>query len=220
MRLYSFIPHQTLSAAFLVAFIGIAVSAFAGPQAAAATVSRAVIDFNETVGNRFILDNLIGDTTNIGFDELAPTPLDGLSLDGVTFGFQESGIPSPDAVFAAFDLGLIGPKMFLDGEVLEGSALGILTIDFAIPTGFLSFGFALNGFSPVPIPGATVSLFDAANQLIDIFTVNIVSSQAQPGFPEGYFEYQVATVPVPAALPLFVTALTVLGFMRRGRISA
>lgn len=202
---------------FAVASLCLGIVAVERAEAASLSVSRAVIDFDENIGNRFALDNIIGDNTNISFDELGPTVADGLTIDGVTFGFQEAGIPSPDATFAAFDLGPIGPLTFLSGNIMEGSALGVLTLDFAIPTNFLSFGFAMNGTAPSPISGATVSLFDAANDLIGIFTVDIVETVQQLGFPEGRFEYRIAAVPVPAALPLFLAALGAFGLLRSRR---
>ena len=197
------------SFALAVAILGI----FLAPQAEAASVSRAVIDFDDTIGDRFALDNLIGADTNIDFGELPITPVDGLTFDGVTFGFAVGGGPSADAEFGGLDLGPF-PFNNLDGLALEGDAAGILTLDFAIPTSFLSFGIALNGTVPSPVPGATVSLFDAADGLIGVFTIDVSEEQL---FPEGQFSFEVATVPVPAALPLLLAALGGLGFLHSRR---
>ena len=194
------------SFALAVAVAGI----FLAAQAEASSVGRAVITFEDSVGDRFALDNLIGDNTNIDFGELPLAPVDGLTFDGVTFGFQVGGSPSNDAEFGGLDLGPF-PFDHLDGLALEGSALGVLTLDFAIPTSFLSFGVALNGTAPSPILGATVSLFDAADSLIGTFFVDVFEGQF---FPEALFEYRVAAVPVPAALPLLLAALGGLGILR------
>ncbi len=199
------------SFALAVAVAGI----FLAAQAEASTVSRAVITFEDSVGDRFALDNIIGDATNIDFTEVSAAPVDGLAVDGVTFGFDVGGSPSGDAVFGGLDLSPF-PFTHLDGLALEGSASGTLTLEFAIPTSFLSFGLSLNGTAPSPVFGATVSLFDAADNLIGTFLVDVLEEQF---FPEALFEYQVAAVPVPAALPLLVAGLAGLGVLRIRRRS-
>jgi hypothetical protein len=56
------------------------------------------------------------------FNELpAQTPVNGVSVLGVTFGFQVGGLPSTDA---RYNVGGPGNITFLQGTVLEGNASG------------------------------------------------------------------------------------------------
>src|SRR5262249_11797507 len=50
-------------------------------------------------GAAYALGNLQLSTTTITFTELPPQPVNGVSLEGVTFGFTVGGVPSTDATF-------------------------------------------------------------------------------------------------------------------------
>jgi hypothetical protein len=90
------------------------------------------------------------------FDELPTQPVNGLSYNGVTFGFTIGGNPSADALYSGVGPGYI---TYLQDTTLEGNAAGILTLDFAQPTDLLQFGLALNSYYPVTA-AYTVQLFD------------------------------------------------------------
>ena len=119
------------------------------------------------------------------FDELPAQPVHGLSTQGVAFGFEVGGSPSADATYNV-DLGL-GTTGVLEDSVLEGDALGLLTLSFAAPTPDVSFGLALLTVADLT-PGAVVGLYDAGNVLLDSIALNTLGN---PGFgiSEGLFAY-------------------------------
>jgi len=100
------------------------------------------------------------------FDELPTQPVDGLSYNGVTFGFKVNWVPSTDAVYN--DIGP-GNLTYLQDPTLEGTAAGVLTLDFATPTDILEFGIALNSYNPVS-PAYVIKLYDSYYTPIGTFT--------------------------------------------------
>jgi hypothetical protein len=96
------------------------------------------------------------------FDELPTQPVDGLSYNGITFGFKVGGSPSTDAIYNG-----IGPGnlTYLQDPSLEGTTAGILTLDFSTPTDQLEFGVALNSYNPVTM-AYVVRLYDSSYSLI------------------------------------------------------
>ena len=100
------------------------------------------------------------------FDELAPQPVDGLSYNGVTFGFKVDWVPSTDAVYN--DIGP-GNLTYLQDASLEGTTAGVLTLDFETPTDQLDFGIALNSYNPVTM-AYVVKLYDSSYTPIGTFT--------------------------------------------------
>jgi hypothetical protein len=92
--------------------------------------------------------------TTLTFDELPFQPVDGLSFNGVTFGFQIGGIPSADAVYNGFGPGV---TTYVQDPSLEGSATGALTLQFDHPTTILRFGIARNCLCTLT-PGVSVQL--------------------------------------------------------------
>ncbi len=120
--------------------------------------------------------------STLTFDELSYQSVDGLSYEGVTFGFTLGGSPSTDAYYGA-----IGPESltYLQDRSLEGNARGILTLDFASPTNSLQFGIALN--TKHSVTGAyTVELFDDS-----LGSLGIISEDTDPliCWSEGQFTY-------------------------------
>ena len=118
----------------------------------------------------------------ITFDELPLQPLDGVSLEGVTFDFKLGGVDSTSATF-----GSTGPgtTQFLAAPLADGAAAGILTLDFAAPVTELEFGVALSTFSTVP-DAVVVQLFDAGGGLVDTISVTTTSLVS---FSEALFQY-------------------------------
>lgn len=130
------------------------------------------------------------DAVTIRFNELPnDTPINGINLSGVNFGFTVNGAASTDARFRQ-----IGPRngAFVQCPCLEGNAAGTLTLNFAAPTSVLSFGVARVTDLNLS-PGATVQLFDAGSLLIGTYTVNLVRAPSL-NFPEGLFSYTGAGV--------------------------
>ncbi|MDQ3668515.1 MAG: PEP-CTERM sorting domain-containing protein [Acidobacteriota bacterium] len=127
------------------------------------------------------------------FDEVttppSPTPVNGLSVMGVTFGFTVGGMASMDARYGAQGPGNF---TFINGRVLEGDAAGLLTLNFSNPTPGLAFGVGLSSFASV-MPGFTVELFGASMESLGVFTTN-ASPQVAGGISEGRFTYSAAPV--------------------------
>ena len=116
------------------------------------------------------------------FDELPTQPVNGLSYNGVTFGFTIGGSPSTDAVYN--DIGP-GSITYLQDASLEGNSAGTLTLDFDTATNQLAFGVALNTFSDVS-PGYTVQLFNKS-----LVSLGTFSEDTNPLmiWSEGLFNY-------------------------------
>jgi len=102
------------------------------------------------------------------FDELPTQSVDGLSYNGITFGFEVGGNPSTDATYNAIGPGTL---TYLQDPTLEGTTAGILTLDFATPTDQLQFGVALNSYN-VETGGYLVNLYDPSYALIGVFSGN------------------------------------------------
>jgi hypothetical protein len=121
------------------------------------------------------------------FDELPTQPVDGLSYNGITFGFKISGHSSTDAVYNG-----IGPEslVYLDDPTLEGTAAGILTLDFDKATDLLEFGVALSSYDTVS-PAYAVRLYDSSYTLIGTF---IESASPLEVWSEDLFTYSGAKI--------------------------
>jgi len=135
------------------------------------------------------------------FDELPHQTLDGVSFNGVTYGFTMNGAVSDDASYAS----TAGPDEtgdsteFLDLYTIEGNARGTLSLTFASPVRFLEFGVALDSDDPVPA-GLGVQLFDASNTLVLDTHLDTVP---RPGFLFAEAKFTYAGAPVTRALLTF-----------------
>ena len=196
----------------LARFIGLVVCAAAltgmSAHSHATLISRAVIDFNEVAAPRFALDNLSIDTATLDFTEVPTQPVDGLTVNGVTFTFTVGGIASADALYNTAS----GPgaTALFQPPNMEGDASGILQLDFANPTSFLAFDLSLFsvGFQGI---GGTVMLFD--NNLAAIGgLLPIAVGLPATGLTEGRFSIG---VPEPGVLLLLGLPLLLLVVSRR-----
>jgi hypothetical protein len=137
-----------------------------------------------------------GESTTITFDEVSiDTPVDGLEIGDVTFGFSSSDATVTDT----------GPgiQVFVQAPNIEGAASGILTLDFANPSSLsISYGFALDTSIPSD-PGTTVEIFDASENSLGVFTAPAQAVGVQ--FVEG-FVTAVSTTPIASAEISFATS--------------
>jgi len=133
-----------------LASLALGVSLLTAPAASAATI----IDFTEVA---------------------AGTPLDGLTIKGVTFadnGGALIGVGGPGSVTYVNDPSSVA----IAGEV---------TMTFAAPTNNLSFGMAFSSHAAVP-NAASISLFDSGSNLIGTFALDALLVDP---FAEGQFIY-------------------------------
>lgn len=125
--------------------------------------------------------------TTLTFDEVPFQPADGLTVKGVTFGFQ-SASPSPVANYNAT---IPFPLTYIQGSALVGDGDGVLTLDFANnPTPLLQFGVAQTSEEELA-PGFSVALFDPNLASLGTFNINTGLIQS---FTEGLFDYTGASV--------------------------
>jgi hypothetical protein len=146
---------------FGAAVLGLAVLAAVGPARAG------VIPISKAQAGPVIID--FGPT---------PTgaPIDGQTINGVTFHFTVAGLPSNNATIDA------GPGNTNNITVanIEGSpnASSVLSLSFPTPENRLGFGYAIS--TTVPVADATtVQLFDASNNLVGTLSAN--------GIPDPFF---------------------------------
>jgi len=116
-------------------------------------------------------------TVTLDFTELPSQPVNGVTINGLTFGFTNG-----DATYNAFGP---GSTVFVQDPSLEGSTAGTLTLSFARPTNRLEFGLALSTFGPLT-PGATVALYNPSGHLRTVVPVN---TESLGSFTEGRFAY-------------------------------
>lgn len=127
---------------------------------------------------------VVGTGTTITFGELPPGPVNGLSLGGVTFGFQINGVASTDATFGA----TLGPGStpFNSPPHLEGNTLGLLMLDFSTPIVFLQFGSHLSSEAPVMM-GLGVQLYDSS--MTPLGGLMSLDMPLSPVYAGGLFQY-------------------------------
>jgi hypothetical protein len=121
--------------------------------------------------------------TTVDFTSVPQQSANGVTLDGVTFGYTEFGSPSPTAQIDE-DVGP-GATQLVPEFALVGNTDGVLTLVFAQTVSKVSFAVAETTNLPLT-PGFSVSVFDTANNLLqstDIDTNPLVL------FSEGAFTY-------------------------------
>ena len=122
-------------------------------------------------------------TQIIDFSTLPQESVDGVTADGVTFGYSEFGSSSPEAFFdesvGAGNTALVGPT------ALVGLADGVLTMSFASPVSGISFPVALTTNTSLT-PGFSVTVFDAFGNVLDSADID---TSVLANFSEGEFSY-------------------------------
>ena len=116
------------------------------------------------------------------FDELATQPVQGLTTNGVNFGFTVGTQTSQDAIYNR--PGPTGSGV-VSGAALEGDARGVLTLNCASATPVLSFGVALTAPSNLA-PGLTVRLLGPGAQAIGTQALNTTAAGT---LSEGSFNF-------------------------------
>ncbi len=116
-----------------------------------------------------------------------------LTTRGITFEFRVGGLLSADARYGANGPGAF---TFVQGNVLEGDAAGILTLNFVVPTSQFQFGIGLTSPNNLA-PGLTVELFDSALQSLGVNSINTNRISTSP-LSEGTFSY--AGTPISRAV--------------------
>jgi hypothetical protein len=125
----------------------------------------------------------------LNFGELPNQPVNGLSYMGVTFSFDYDMAPSDDAQYNVDMPSLTFANMespFLAGPTKSGTTPGLLSLNFAVPTPYLSFWVSLN--TPEELTGALrVALFDASGNMFGPIYVD--TENLGGAYPEGQFSY-------------------------------
>jgi hypothetical protein len=119
----------------------------------------------------------------IDFSTLPQESVDGVTADGVTFGYTEFGSSSPEAFFDQ-SVGA-GNTVLVQPVALVGFADGVLTMNFASPVSEIAFPVALTTNASLT-PGFSVTVFDASG---DVLETENIDTTALANFSEGAFSY-------------------------------
>lgn len=181
--------------------------------------------------------------TVINFGELAMQNANGVSIDGVTFGYS-----GPDGAEAIYGYSLGIPTENLSDPVLYGATSGTLTISFADPTAMVSFDIVLGTAASVE-DGYNVDLSDGGTgvfsqsydidpELIlaeDVFSysgapINLLTltfpntvdsdSNQVASFAIDNLTFDTIPTPEPGAVSLLTIGLMALGVFARQRSGA
>ena len=125
--------------------------------------------------------------TTLVFDEVPFQPVNGLSVEGVTFGFSLNGHPFNDANYNSFGP---DPGPFVQCPCLEGNTRGTLTLTFDKPTTVVEFGVGLSTTAPLAT-GFTVDVIGPSGKSRGVFPV---ATSPAPTFTGAEFSYNGAAV--------------------------
>ena len=110
---------------------------------------------------------------------LTVNTLNGQAIPALTFGFTIGGVGSADCTID----GGPGTITYVQPPNIEGSALGVLTINFGTDVNMVTFGFA-QSCSP-PTPGVAVTAFDSGGN--PVASGASVGANTGSGFGENRF---------------------------------
>lgn len=133
---------------------------------------------------RFGLDNLSFNPL-LTFDEpefSPPGPIDGKTVQGVTFSFTVDGVQSTDAA-----VGLStgpGTTPLVTPPIIEGDAAGLLVLIFEPPVNSVNFDFGLDTFLEDIDDASTISIFDENDNLLGTASADAIVPEGFL-FPEG-----------------------------------
>jgi hypothetical protein len=149
---------------------------------------------------------------SITFDDLPTQPVNGLTVQDVTFGFKINGVDSTDALYNSIGPGIV---TYVQDPSLGGSSKGVLSLDFAKPVSDLSFGVVLSTFSNVT-PGFNVQLFNSNLASIETIPVDtkLLFNRLSGAYPEGQFSYSNPNFGVKRALVSFADFVDPFGSPR------
>jgi|HubBroStandDraft_2_1064218.scaffolds.fasta_scaffold187723_2 hypothetical protein len=119
----------------------------------------------------------------IDFSTLPQESVDGVTADGVTFGYSEFGSSSPEAFFN--EAVGAGNTVLVQPTALVGLADGVLTMNFATPESEIDFAVALTTDVSLS-PGFSVTVFDASGDVLD--STNVATT-VLANLTEGAFSY-------------------------------
>jgi len=183
--------------------------------AAGENIVFADITFAASLGGRFALDNLSFNPV-LTFDEpefSPPEPVNGKTVQGVTFLFTVDGIPSSDAMFLGEVNGIEpgpGDTPLITPPIIEGDDRGVLTLVFDPPVDSISFDFSLSDIVDIP-NAATISIFDESDNLLGIASADATVPSSFFVFPEGTLEINTnGEEPPPVAnvtIPILLTPI-------------
>ena len=148
---------------------------------------------------------------------IAPTSADESLFYGVIEGMFSVGPSGPNLTVAGVGFALYDVIVYLAdspaGVTVDGSTL------FYDPTIFSSVGYvAATSTSSSSTPIATYAMFSGLTS--SSFNIDFQKLSGNRAAVAGFQIVEVATVPLPAALPLFLVGLGGLGFASRRRKSA
>ncbi len=157
-------------------------------------IVSAEITFAASLGGRFALDNLSFNPV-LTFDEpefSPPEPINGKTVQGVTFLFTVDGIPSSDAMVLLEQDGLEpgpGDTPLITPPILEGDDSGVLTLVFDPPVDSISFDFSLSDIVDIP-DAVTITIFDEGESIDNLLGNASADAIVPQGFifPEGTLE--------------------------------
>src|ERR1700744_211111 len=119
----------------------------------------------------------------IDFSTLPQESVDGVTADGVTFGYSEFGSSSPEAFFN--EAVGAGNTVLVQPTAVVGLADGVLTMNFATPESEIDFAVALTTDVSLS-PGFSVTVFDASGDVLDSTDV---ATTVLANLTEGAFSY-------------------------------
>ena len=142
----------------------------------------------------------LSDATLITFDELpVGTPIDGETIDIVTFNFSRGGVSSTDAAISSSP---DGTPLFTAPTVL-GRSDGVLGLNFATPVMNIRYAFGLSSTTNV-LDGSIITIYDADS--IPIGTASGDALILGVFFPEGTVSIDSTTPIVRAEIKFNIPA--------------